>query len=70
MIFRSRLMLESYLLAEDKDREDGATLRRPADSSRYGDRNAAERALVGLVAQVSDSPTSPTFGTVGELCDK
>jgi integrase len=35
-----------------------------------GDRDAAERALVGLVAQVSDSPTSPTFGTVGELCDK
>jgi integrase len=30
----------------------------------------AERALIGLVAQVTDSPTSPTFGTVGELCDK
>ncbi len=35
-----------------------------------GDREVAERALVGLVAQIMDSPTSPTFGTVGELCDK
>ncbi len=35
-----------------------------------GDREVAERALVGLVAQITDSPTSPTFGTVGELCDK
>ena len=35
-----------------------------------GDRDAAERGLVALVAQITDSPTSPTFGTVGELCDK
>ena len=35
-----------------------------------GDRDAAERGLVALVAQVSDSPTSPAFGTMGELCDK
>lgn len=36
----------------------------------HGDRDAAERALTALVAQVTDSPTSPTFGTVGELCNK
>jgi integrase len=35
-----------------------------------GDREVTERALAGLVAQITDSPTSPTFGTVGELCDK
>ena len=35
-----------------------------------GDRAVAERGLAALVAQVTDSPTSPTFGTVGELCDK
>ena len=35
-----------------------------------GDRDAAERGLAALVAQVTDSPTSPTFGTLGELCDK
>jgi integrase len=35
-----------------------------------GDRDAAERGLVALVAQITDSPTSPTFGTVGELCEK
>lgn len=45
---------------------------RPAYVTRTvrGDREVAERALVGLVAQITDSPTSPTFGTVGELCDK
>lgn len=35
-----------------------------------GDRDAAERRLAALVAQVTDSPTSPTLGTVGELCHK
>lgn len=35
-----------------------------------GDRDAVERGLVALVVQITDSPTSPTFGTVGELCDK
>ena len=35
-----------------------------------GDRASAERQLVALIAQVSDCPTSPTFGTIGELCDK
>ena len=35
-----------------------------------GDRDVAERQLAALVAQVTDSSTSPTFGTVGELCDK
>ena len=45
---------------------------KPAYVSRTvrGDRDAAERGLAALVAQVTDSPTSPTFGTVGELCDK
>ena len=45
---------------------------RPAYVTRTlrGDRDAAERGLVALVAQITDSPTSPTFGTVGELCDK
>ena len=43
---------------------------RPAYVTRTvrGDR-AAERARCA-VAQVTDSPTSPTFGTLGELCDK
>ncbi len=36
----------------------------------HGDRSAAERGLVALVALVNDSPSTPTFGTVGELCDK
>jgi integrase len=35
-----------------------------------GDRDDAERELALLVTQVKDSPTSPTFGTVAELCDK
>jgi len=35
----------------------------------HGDRSAAERGLAALVAQVNDSPSTPTFGTVGELCD-
>lgn len=35
-----------------------------------GTRLDAARELGLLVAQVKDSPTSPTFGTVGELCDK
>jgi hypothetical protein len=35
-----------------------------------GDRDEAERELAFLVTQVKDSPTSPTLGTVGELCDK
>ena len=35
-----------------------------------GDRDVAERGLAALVAQITDSATSPTFGTVGELCDK
>ncbi len=35
-----------------------------------GDRDVAERGLAALVAQISDSATSPTFGTVGELCEK
>ena len=45
---------------------------RPAYVTRTvrGDRDSAERGLVALVAQITDSPTSPTFGTVGELCDK
>ena len=48
------------------------TTGRPAYVTRTvrGDRDVAERGLAALVAQVTDSPTSPTFGTVGELCDK
>jgi hypothetical protein len=34
-----------------------------------GTRQDAERELELFATQVKDSPTSPTFGTVGELCD-
>jgi integrase len=48
------------------------TTGRPRYVSRtvHGNRDDAERELGFLVAQVKDSPTSSTFGTVGELCDK
>jgi hypothetical protein len=36
----------------------------------HGTREDAERELELFATQVKDSPTSPTFGTVGELCDK
>jgi integrase len=35
-----------------------------------GTRQDAERELELFATRVRDSPTSPTFGTVGELCDK
>ena len=35
-----------------------------------GTRADAERELELFATRVKDSPTSPTFGTVGELCDK
>ena len=36
----------------------------------HGSREDAERELELFATRVRDSPTSPTFGTVGELCDK
>jgi integrase len=36
----------------------------------HGTREDAERELELFATRVRDSPTSPTFGTVGELCDK
>lgn len=36
----------------------------------HGAQSDAERELALLAGQVKDSATSPTFGTVGELCDK
>jgi integrase len=44
--------------------------KRYASRTVRGSREDAERALASLVAQVHDSPTTPSFGTVGELCEK
>jgi integrase len=60
----------SWELRVHAGRDDTTGRPRYASRTVHGDREDAERELGLLVAQVKDSPTSPTFGTVGELCDK